>query len=592
MPQNHLTFVEFLKDGTAPVDGLNTANAVLLSPDGKFVYATGGGNDDAVTVFARDTQTGNLTFVETLKDTTAGAGNRLNGASGLAMSPDGTTVYVAGTDDNAISVFSRNAQTGRLTFVETIVDGTNLVAVSGIAVSSDGNFVYAVSGGSSDAITVFSRNGSNGKLTLVEALKNGTNGITNFDNPSRLVLSPDGNHVYVTTSNALAIFSRNSNDGKLTFVRTLRSGSNNITNMGSPTGVTISSDGNHVYVTAGGNSDAIVVFSRNSSTGELTFVESLKDTTMLDGAARVILSPDGSYVYVTSTDSDTIVVYSRNSTTGKLTFEQLLKDGEDGIDGLDGARGITVSADGKYIYATGSVDNAIAVLTTAPPPDVTAPTIILYTPDTNGTDVEPTSNLEIEFNEAVKKGSGNIVIKNSNGNVVETIDITSNAVTITDRTVKIDPVGFLPKGNTYYVEIDATAITDLAGNAFAGITGSSTWSFSTVAPDQSGPTIVELNPDPDTFNVPVGKNLIITFDEAIQKGTGKIYIKKEDGTVAEEIDVTSNLVTINNNIFTATINPANDLEENVFYYVEVDFGAFKDLDGNDFAVLPKMRYRL
>lgn len=215
MPQNHLTFVEFLKDNTqVNINGvtqtieLDAAHGVMISPDGNYVYVTAGGNDDAVTVFSRDAQTGKLTFIESIRDNATGSGGRLNGASGIAMSPDGTSVYIASIDEDAISVFSRNPQNGKLTFVEAIVNSTDLDAVSGIAVSSDGSFVYAAAGGNSDAITVFSRNSSDGKLTLIESLKNDTNGITNFDGASRLVLSPDSNHVYVTAtnSNAIAVF--------------------------------------------------------------------------------------------------------------------------------------------------------------------------------------------------------------------------------------------------------------------------------------------------------------------------------------------------------------------------------------------------
>jgi 6-phosphogluconolactonase (cycloisomerase 2 family)/methionine-rich copper-binding protein CopC len=582
MPQNHLTFVEFLKDNIAPVQGLDNAQGVVLSPDGKYVYVTGL-TDDRVAVFSRDASTGKLTFVESLHD--SGGNNGLNGASGITMSSDGKFVYIAAAVDKSIAVFSRNAETGKLTYVEAIVDTLNLDEASGVTVSPDDKFVYVASN-RSDTVSVFSRDSSNGKLTLVETLKNGENGVTGLDFASNIVISSDGTTAYVTGNNSKAItfFLRDTSTGKLTWTASYVNNVNNVKGLDGAAGVVMSSDDKFIYVAAR-NSDAITVFSRESN-GKLTFVETLTNTTPgisgLDQASRVALSPDGNYVYVTALTSDAIAVFSRDSTTGKLTFVESLKDTDTGIDGLDGARGITVSADGKFIYVTGSEDDAIAVFTTAPPPDVTAPTVDLYTPDPNGTGVAPTSNLEIEFNEAVKKGTGNIVIKDSNGNVVETIDVTSSNVTINDITVTIDPTKTLQKGATYYVEIDATAITDLAGNAFAGITGSSTWSFSTSEPDAIAPTVVEFKPGTDEINVSVASNLVIIFDEEIQKGTGKIFIKKEDGTIAEEIDVTSSNVTIDNNRYAVTIDPTKELEENVVYYVEIEQGAIKDLDGNDY----------
>jgi 6-phosphogluconolactonase (cycloisomerase 2 family) len=580
MPQNHLAFVEFLKDNIAPVQGLDNAQGVVLSPDGKYVYVTGL-SDDRVAVFSRDASTGKLTFVESLHD--SGGNNGLNGASGITMSSDGKFVYIAAAVDKSIAVFSRNAETGKLTYVEAIVDTVNLDEASGVTVSPDDKFVYVASN-RSDTVSVFSRNSSNGKLTFVETLKNGENGVTGLDFASNIVISSDGTTAYVTGNNSKAItfFLRDTSTGKLTWTASYVNNVNNVKGLDGAAGVVMSSDDKFIYVAAR-NSDAITVFSRESN-GKLTFVETLTNTTPgisgLDQASRVALSPDGNYVYVTALTSDAIAVFSRDSTTGKLTFVESLKDTDTGIDGLDGARGITVSSDGKFIYVTGSEDDSIAVFTTAPPPDVTAPTVEFYTPDPNGTDVAPTSNLEIVFNEAVQKGSGNIVIKDSNGNVFETIDVTSGNITINDKTVEINPTKDLQKGTSYYVEIDTTAITDISGNAFAGISGSTTWSFSTPAPDAIAPTVVEFKPDTDSLNVPLASNLIITFDEAIQKGTGKIFIRKEDGTIAEEIDVTSSNVTIDNNKFAVTINPTKDLEDSVVYYVEIDAGAIKDLDGN------------
>jgi 6-phosphogluconolactonase (cycloisomerase 2 family) len=42
--------------------------------------------------------------------------------------------------------------------------------------------------------------------------------------------------------------------------------------------------------------------------------------TGLDGAIAVALSPDDKYVYVASTRDDALVVFSRDTTTGQLTF--------------------------------------------------------------------------------------------------------------------------------------------------------------------------------------------------------------------------------------------------------------------------------
>jgi len=57
-----------------------------------------------------------------------------------------------------------------------------------------------------------------------------------------------------------------------------------------------------------------------------------------------------------------VVVFSRNATTGVLTFVEVQRDGAGGVDGLDSARSGTVSPDGNHLYTAGSTDDAVAVL--------------------------------------------------------------------------------------------------------------------------------------------------------------------------------------------------------------------------------------
>ena len=100
---SHLTFVEVQRDGVGGVDGLDGAISVTISPDGKHLYAAGGG-DDAVAVFSRNTTTGALTFVEKQQDSDRGV-DGLDGAISTTVSPDGMHLYAAGVRDNAVAVF-------------------------------------------------------------------------------------------------------------------------------------------------------------------------------------------------------------------------------------------------------------------------------------------------------------------------------------------------------------------------------------------------------------------------------------------------------------------------------------------------------
>ncbi|TAH17135.1 MAG: peptidase S8, partial [Oscillatoriales cyanobacterium] len=115
------------------------------------------------------------------------------------------------------------------------------------------------------------------------------------------------------------------------------------------------------------------------------------------------------------------------------------------------------------------------------------------------------ANLVVTLSEAVKKGSGNIVIKKSSDNsLVETIDFTSANVTVSGSTVTVNPTANLAPGTGYYVEIATGAIKDLAGNNYAGTTGATTWNFTTAAAvDTTAPTAASFTPADNATGVVV-----------------------------------------------------------------------------------------
>ncbi|MBI3039348.1 hypothetical protein HYY75_09935 [bacterium] len=147
--------------------------------------------------------------------------------------------------------------------------------------------------------------------------------------------------------------------------------------------------------------------------------------------------------------------------------------------------------------------------------DTTPPTLVSFSP-TGRTNFFLSRNssayLSLFFNENVFKGaSGNIVFKkSSNGSVVETIPVNDSKITVTGSLVEITASSTFPD-ESYYVEMSSGCFRDLSGNYFAGITGASTWSFTS---DTVKPTLVftttASNP---TRNSPVP--ITVTFSEPV-----------------------------------------------------------------------------
>ena len=113
--------------------------------------------------------------------------------------------------------------------------------------------------------------------------------------------------------------------------------------------------------------------------------------------------------------------------------------------------------------------------------DVTPPVISILNPANASTGVALNGNLVITFNENIQKGTaGNIVVKRtSDAAIINTTAVTAATVTISGAAATI-PFSGLAYSTAYYAEMPAATFKDLAGNNFAGITGSATWSFTTL----------------------------------------------------------------------------------------------------------------
>lgn len=391
--------------GASTQDGLASPYCLTVSPDSKNVYVSGF-SDNALVVFDRDTGTGALTFREVWAD----AGSPITGATtqdGLSMpqwvtvSPDGTSLYVCGSDDSSLVVFDRNATTGALAFREVWQDPDAVSPITGastvdglewsscVRVSPDNNHVYVSAEGNS-SVVVFDRAGD-GSLTVNEVWADegsaisGANTQDGLGGAVHMVISSDGASLYVTAASdsALVVFNRNTTTGALTVAEVWAdagspiSGASTQDGLGTAFDVAISPLDASLYV-ASGSDDAIVVFDRDTGTGLLTFREVWADATSpitganiqdgLDGAMGVDVSPDGSYVFTTGPNNHALLAFDR-AANGALTVAEVWQwSGASPtipdaimIQGIAGCEGIQVSADGGSLYVAGAADSAVSV---------------------------------------------------------------------------------------------------------------------------------------------------------------------------------------------------------------------------------------
>ena len=124
--------------------------------------------------------------------------------------------------------------------------------------------------------------------------------------------------------------------------------------------------------------------------------------------------------------------------------------------------------------------------------DTTRPTLSSSTPADEATLVSSSANLTLTFDENIALGTGKITLKALDaGGTDLVIDVTNNnnQLSISGNTLTINPTSDLAVLKNYAIQIDSTAIRDAAGNAYAGISDTSTLNFKTFESKAGAPTL-------------------------------------------------------------------------------------------------------
>jgi methionine-rich copper-binding protein CopC len=97
--------------------------------------------------------------------------------------------------------------------------------------------------------------------------------------------------------------------------------------------------------------------------------------------------------------------------------------------------------------------------------------------------------------------------------------------------------------------------------------------------DKTAPKLVSASPQKGGLAIAVNQDVVLTFNENIQVGTGNIIISSGVDTIT--VPVNSSLVTVNGGVL--TVNPAKDLLPISHYTVKIDSTAVLDTSANKYA---------
>ncbi|MDH6092723.1 PKD domain-containing protein [Anabaenopsis arnoldii] len=177
-----------------------------------------------------------------------------------------------------------------------------------------------------------------------------------------ITISPDGKHLYgVNQLNALVVV----NTSNITQEQIFQDGTVQIEGLDESTAVTISADGNYVYL-AGATEEAISVFNRDANTGKLTInpeaswrgTGTQTITTLTTGVNHQVFAGVSPINNSDNSGQAGVLLFHHDPVTGKLTLQQpaFLTDS------LKEVTAIEVSPDGSKVYAISRQDNQLVVL--------------------------------------------------------------------------------------------------------------------------------------------------------------------------------------------------------------------------------------
>jgi 6-phosphogluconolactonase len=305
-------------------DTVTNPSYITLSHNGNFVYAvneTNGANPGKVSSFSFNKNNGELKFLNT----------ELSGGDDpcyVAASDNDKWIAVANYTGGSVSVFPLNKNGSLQPYSQLIQDSGSSINkvrqekahVHESVFSPDNNYLFTPDLGM-DKVMIYKF-----KSLLKKPLQPCSPAFVNTPpgtGPRHITFHPNKKFAYLIHELSGTVTAYSYNNGKLKAIQELPTHPEAFKGVIGSAEIFVSPDGKFLYASNRGDENTITIFSVNPSTGKLKLIG--YQPVFGKAPRNFIIDPAGNYLLVANQNSDNVVIFKRNKTTGLLkeTKEQI-----------------------------------------------------------------------------------------------------------------------------------------------------------------------------------------------------------------------------------------------------------------------------
>jgi 6-phosphogluconolactonase (cycloisomerase 2 family) len=302
------------------IEAGSSPSGVAVSPDGSSVYVSNGG-EPTISQYDINAATGALSAKSPA--TVPSGGSFIH--QGIVVTPDGKSVYVTNCDENSVSQYDVNPPFGTLGSKALPALATGKCPL-GVAVTPNGKSAY-VANEQSDTVSQYDINATSGELTP----KSPEAAVPAVLAVSSVAVAPNGKSAYASGAGGISQYDINPATGALSAkspasVSGPLSGGTDFS-----TQIVVTPNGKSVYASDGvAYKPEVFQYDVNKLTGSLTHKTPESVSTEAQ-PSNLALKPDGKFLYVTITFgeksksiTEKVLTFAINRKTGALSPQNSL----------------------------------------------------------------------------------------------------------------------------------------------------------------------------------------------------------------------------------------------------------------------------